>query len=257
MTRAIFFDIDGTLISFTTHQISPALLDALHRLREKGIKLFLATGRHKSMIKEVLDLFPFDGCITLNGQYCFCNDQVLRSVPLHPEDVKHIVNLTSSNVFPCIFLSEEDSYINENSPKANVFPQQLSIPLPRVDDPRRALTDGLYQVVAFLTSDQQHLLTDRAQQLNPMRWHPEFIDVISSGGGKDKGMDAILDHFHILPEQTMAFGDGENDLPMLIHAGIGVAMGSASETVKSQADYVTGTAEEDGILTALHHFGIL
>jgi len=257
MIRAIFFDIDGTLISFTTHQISPAVMDSLHHLRKKGIKLFLATGRHKSMIKEVLDLFPFDGCITLNGQYCFCGSQVLRSVPLHREDVKHIVKLTSSGAFPCIFLAEEDSYINEDSPQANVFPQQLSIPLPRLDDPRLALTDDLYQVVAFLTKDREHLLTDHTRLLNPMRWHPDFIDVIAAGGGKDKGMDAILEHFHIPLEQSMAFGDGENDLSMLVHAGIGVAMGSASDTVKSQADYVTGTAEEDGIITALQHFGLL
>ena len=130
MIRAIFFDIDGTLISFTTHQISPAVMDALHRLREKGIKLFLATGRHKSMIKEVLDLFPFDGCITLNGQYCFCGSQVLRNVPLHKEGVKHIVNLTSSGTFPCIFLAEEDSYINENSPRPRSFPSSSPFPCP-------------------------------------------------------------------------------------------------------------------------------
>ena len=120
-----------------------------------------------------------------------------------------------------------------------------------------ALTDDLYQVVAFLTREREHLLTDHTRHLNPMRWHPDFIDVIAAGGGKDKGMDAILDHFNIPSEQSMAFGDGENDLSMLIHAGIGVAMGSASDTVKFQADYVTGTAEEDGILTALQHFGVL
>ena len=68
MTKAIFFDIDGTLLSFQTHTMSPATLSALHKLRENGILLFLSTGRHRSMIQPVLDLFPFDGCITLNGQ---------------------------------------------------------------------------------------------------------------------------------------------------------------------------------------------
>ena len=90
-----------------------------------------------------------------------------------------------------------------------------------------------------------------------MRWHPEFIDVIAAGGGKDKGVDAILDRFGITPEECMAFGDGENDLSMLRHVGIGVAMGSASDRVKAQADYVTGSVDEDGILSALHHFGLL
>ena len=55
----------------------------------------------------------------------------------------------------------------------------------------------------------------------------------------------------------LAFGDGENDLTMLRHAGIGVAMGSASDFVKSQADYTTGTVDEDGVIAALRHFELL
>ncbi len=93
--------------------------------------------------------------------------------------------------------------------------------------------------------------------LEAMRWHPDFVDVIAPGGGKDQGMDAILAHFGIPLEATMAFGDGENDLPMLRHAHIGVAMGNAGSYVKSHADYVTGTVDEDGILAALEHFGLL
>ena len=70
-------------------------------------------------------------------------------------------------------------------------------------------------------------------------------------------MDALLDHFRIPLEQSMAFGDGENDLSMLRHAGIGVAMGTASGAVRAGADYVTGTVDEDGVLSALEHFGLV
>ena len=43
--KAIFFDIDGTLVSFKTHAIPQSALDAIHRIREKGVKVFIATGR--------------------------------------------------------------------------------------------------------------------------------------------------------------------------------------------------------------------
>lgn len=89
------------------------------------------------------------------------------------------------------------------------------------------------------------------------RWHPTFLDVIPATGGKDKGMDAMLAHFGLTPAEAMAFGDGENDLTMLCHAGIGVAMGSASDFVKARADYTTGTVDEDGVLSALRHFELL
>lgn len=104
MVKAIFFDIDGTLVSFQTHTISPAVLEGLHRLRERGIRLFLSTGRHKVMSQSVRDLFPFDGCITLSGQYCFAQDRVLRSVPFAPERVKALVELMEHSTIPCIFL---------------------------------------------------------------------------------------------------------------------------------------------------------
>lgn len=257
MTKAIFFDIDGTLLSFTSHEMSPATLNALHILRTRGIKLFLATGRHKSMIRPVLDLFPFDGCITLNGQFCFCGDTVLRNIPLDAKDVEYLAEVTRKGVFPCLFLEEEHTYVNMVSPKCDVFPQQLSIPLPPAEDPIRAKEHKLYQVVAFLSKEEEHLLTEHTQHLTPMRWHPDFIDVIASGGGKDHGMDVLLAHFGLSLEETMAFGDGENDLPMLRHAAVGVAMGNANQLVKAEADYVTASVDEDGVVQALRHFGLL
>ena len=65
MIKAIFFDIDGTLVSFQTHRIAPAVLDALHRLQDRGVRLFLATGRHRGSIGLAADVFPFDGLITV------------------------------------------------------------------------------------------------------------------------------------------------------------------------------------------------
>ena len=70
-------------------------------------------------------------------------------------------------------------------------------------------------------------------------------------------MEAMLRHFGIAPEESMAFGDGENDLTMLLRAGIGVAMGTASDEVKRQADWATASVDEDGIVKALQHFQVL
>ena len=58
-------------------------------------------------------------------------------------------------------------------------------------------------------------------------------------------------------EETMAFGDGGNDIGMLRHAGIGIAMGNAKDDVKASADYVTTSVDEDGIFKALKHFGVI
>jgi len=67
----------------------------------------------------------------------------------------------------------------------------------------------------------------------------------------------MLDYFGISLEESMAFGDGGNDVLMLKHVGIGVVMGNAEDEVKLAADYVTDSVDEDGIEKALRHFGVI
>ena len=255
--KAIFFDVDGTLVSFQTHTVPASTLEALHALRRRGIKLFLATGRHRAMLRKVAPLFPFDGAVTLSGQYCYAGDRVLYSSPMPPEAVEELVSAAGDQTFSCIFLEGEDIYVNCVNALTEQFISDLYIDMPPVRPARYALGRTFYQAVTFLDRAHESLLLDRAPHLKTTRWHPNFLDVIPPAGGKDKGMDAILAHYGIPLQESMAFGDGENDLSMLRHAGVGVAMGSASEDVKAGADYVTGTVDEDGIVQALAHFGLL
>lgn len=257
MIKAVFFDIDGTLVSFQTHRVSPGVLDGLRRLREKGVKLFIATGRHRSAIGAAAGVFPFDGFITLNGQYCYTRDKVLRSNPFSPQAAEHLIGLLEERKLPCVVLEAEERYTVNRDPRADLFPNELDIPLPPAFPVSRMRGREIYQAVTFLTREDELALGDPFPGLEALRWHPKFADVIAPGGGKDYGMDAILAHFGIGLSETMAFGDGENDLTMLRHAHIGVAMGNANDKVKSQADYVTGSVDEDGIVTALEHFGLL
>ena len=89
------------------------------------------------------------------------------------------------------------------------------------------------------------------------RWTHLLCDVIPKGGGKHIGIGKMLDRYGIGREECMALGDGENDITMLRYAGIGVAMGNAADEVKAASDYVTGTADEDGVAAAMRRFGIL
>ena len=74
---------------------------------------------------------------------------------------------------------------------------------------------------------------------------------------KADGIAAAISEFGITREETMAFGDGGNDSEMLKYAGMGIAMGNSEDSVKSCADYVTLSVDEDGISHAVRHFGLL
>lgn len=70
--KAAFFDIDGTLTSFTTHVVPQSTIDALRALQSNGVKIFICTGRPPAQMNVVLDTIPvdFDGIVGFNGQYC-------------------------------------------------------------------------------------------------------------------------------------------------------------------------------------------
>ena len=213
--------------------------------------------QHQVMLGQVRDLFSFDGYVTLSGQYCYAGDQVIHRNPMTPQAVEELVSAAGDDAFSCIFLEGEEIYINCINEMTRQFIRDLSIPMPLQRPADYARGREVYQAVTFLTREREHLLLDRAPHLKTTRWHPNFLDVIPPSGGKDRGMDALLDYFRIPVEDAMAFGDGENDLSMLLHAGIGVAMGSAHEEMKRQVDWVTGTADEDGVGQALAHFGLI
>ena len=88
------------------------------------------------------------------------------------------------------------------------------------------------------------------------RWHPEFTDVTARGADKGRALQLMAAHEGFDPEFTVAFGDGGNDLSMILQAGIGVAMGNATPELKQHADYITTSVDEDGILNALKHFNL-
>ena len=97
--KAAFFDIDGTLTSFVTHVIPQSSIDALHELQDRGVKVFICSGRAPSHMTVVLDMMPvhFDGIIALNGQYCFDDHGLLEKESLLPEDIVTITaGLTST-----------------------------------------------------------------------------------------------------------------------------------------------------------------
>jgi hydroxymethylpyrimidine pyrophosphatase-like HAD family hydrolase len=89
------------------------------------------------------------------------------------------------------------------------------------------------------------------------RWHPGFSDLVNADNSKAIGIDCILHHYGIDRNECIGFGDGGNDIEMLEYCGIGVAMGNADDSVKSHADFVTTSVDEEGIEHALTALNII
>lgn len=259
MVKAIFFDIDGTLVSFKTHRVPDETLRALQALKEKGIKILIATGRSGILMKEVGTIDPdmFDGVITFNGQYCRAEGKVVYSHPIPHEDVSAGIRFFDTSDIPCIFEGPDFVVINSHNEVALRSAAMLDMRLPAPSDLHLIKDRENIQLIFFGDARQEKALLEVMPSCESTRWHPDFTDIIPIGGGKHIGMEKMLAHFGIDRGECMAFGDGENDITMLRYAATGIAMGNASQTVKDAADYITASVDDKGIPAALSHFGIL
>lgn len=257
--KAVFFDIDGTLLSHTTYSVPESTKEALRLLKEKGIRTFIATGRHISEMKElpIKDL-EFDGYITLNGQYCFNDKEVIYALPINQEDVDHIIEYVDAKLLPCIFVEDQDMYINFNNEVVETVQKAISTDLPVIGDIHRGYSHPIYQVIPY---DISKKTTQEILEIMPhckaTCWHPLAMDIIPSEGGKQNGIHQVLEYYSIKQEETMSFGDGHNDIDMFDYTNISIAMGNADDEVKQAAQYVTDDIDNDGIYNALKHFKVI
>lgn len=259
MIKAIFFDIDGTILSHKTKTVPKSTQKALHLLKEKGIYTFIATGRHISEMKDLpIQDLDFEGFITLNGQYCYNHQEVIYDLPIHSDDIQNILKKIHQKPFPCIFVEDKLMYINYHNPAVQIVQDAISTPLPDINDLERGLTHPIYQVIPYdITIHQEDDIMQCMPHCKKTRWHDLAIDIIPNNGGKQNGISKVLQHYHIHQNETMAFGDGQNDIDMFQFVELAIAMGNASDEVKQYADDVTDDIDEDGIMNALIQYKII
>ena len=255
--KAIFFDVDGTLVPSGTHIIPPDVMAALEKLRADGVALFLSTGRHMTMLDALRAQFEFDGYVSVNGQYCLYRGEPIYKNPIPRQGMERLVEAMERHGFSGMFLEGESCWLNVHDGPAQDFIREFHVATPPVCPLSRARTNQVYQVIVMLSREREPLLPDFDGQMAGVRWHPGFLDAMPPNGGKDTGIGKVLEHLGLVPEQAMAFGDGENDISMLRCVGTGVAMGNASDAVKAAADYVTDRVERGGLCAALKQFGLL
>lgn len=254
MIKAVYFDADGTLVSFATHTIPPDAVAALEMLRKRGLHRVLCTGRNATTARDLIASGLFDALILLNGQYCELSGRVVYSRPIDSHDLNVAVEGALSGRWTLGFVSVNDNFMNRDDPFLRSSEARGGMPPTRFDDPRRALGMDIYQMHYYGPPGGERELLDETKGLTASRWACDFADVYPAGGGKALAMARLNACLGLTARESMAFGDGENDITTLEAAGIGVAMGNASAAVRAHADYVTSTVDEGGIAKALEHF---
>ncbi len=260
MIKALFFDIDGTLVSFNTHEIPDTTVKAIQQAKANGVKVFISTGRPKAFISSLESIEPYiDGYITNNGACSFIGDTVINSNPITPGDVSTIYNYAIEHNHPMIIMGKDDfAIINNYDIVYTIFYGELRIRVDRNIRPaEEVMKSEIYQMTMFLSPEEESQLTLKTNHINSARWCPDFTDITDQSADKGQGLEKMAEYLGFQIDETMSFGDGGNDIPIIKRAGIGVVMGNATDEVKQFADYVTTSVDDDGVFNALRHFQVI
>ena len=257
---ALFFDIDGTLVSFKTHEIPPSTIFALTQAKANGHKVFISTGRPPLIITNLGAIeHLIDGYVTINGALCFVGDEVIRCKDIPKDAALKVVQDAQEKNYGLIVVGEKDvAVLDPQGEVDRIFRGEIAVEnLDQVKPLDVVLEQRILQLTPFFPEEYEHDLMLRIPSCTSGRWHPAFTDITAKGADKGEGILALAAHLGLDPENTIAFGDGGNDSSMIKAAGIGVAMGNALESLKTEADYTTTSVDDDGVLNALRHFNLI
>lgn len=264
MIKALFFDIDGTLVSFRTHEIPESTVNALEEVKKQGLKVYISTGRPLSIITNLGQIqHLIDGYITTNGAYCFVDRNGKREIicchDIPQADVCQILDAAKKWDRPVVVVGKKDiAVFNYKDIVDDVFCKKLGVTNIDYHKPiEEVLKQPILQLTPFISSAQEEEFMSGIKQCTSGRWCDDFTDITNIKADKGQGLLALAAHEGLRLSETMAFGDGGNDLSIIQQAGIGVAMGNGRENVKEEADYVTTSVDDNGIRNALIAQGII
>lgn len=272
MIKLVATDLDGTFLDDKKHFLDENM-QAFAECAARGIQIVPATGRTRIGIPDEIKNMPgVRYAITVNGAVVvdLQTDEVISSCYLKPETAIRIMELARDSEDEIMY----DAYVDGVGYTRQEFWDNLShyVPDQGVHDlvrrTRRPVPDNIEYIAKncvnvekvnlfFVTQEARTRMRDTLAAVPGILVSSSLVNNLEINAvGADKGgaLLRLSEHLGLKQEETMAFGDGENDITMIRMAGLGVAMENAEECVKTVADYVTVTNNEAGVAAALRKF---
>jgi len=263
--KLIAMDLDGTLNN-DDKIITPRTREKLMWAQAQGIRLALASARPSPGLfreRDALGMQNHNGILmSYNGGRIVdaATNEVLYETSMDLEETRHVLRFLETLPVTPILDDGRQFYVTDR--KAYMVEYECwnnNMVCSEVDN----LADWLpFAPIKILMSADPEIIGGvrdaiaafLPESLTVVQTAAFYLEVIPRIINKGQGVRDICNTLGILPEEVIAFGDAPNDIPMLQAAGMGVAMGNAHDTVKSAADYITLTNNEDGIAAALDRF---
>ncbi len=254
--QIFFFDIDGTLVDSSTHIVPESTKLALKALKQQGHIICISTGRSlQSVCDGKFDqLIDWDIFLCNNGQAIYNSaKELLFSKPIAPESVRACMEAADKQNAPLFIITEHDQLLTKEPNDYVIISSEFF--KEQIPEVKTYHQEPVIMMIAYGPMHYSYNEYKAIDGIDVLPGQSTYADVVLKGFHKGIGIQFVLDHFHM--DKYIAFGDSLNDVEMIQHAYIGVAMGNGHEEVKKYADHITKDVSDDGIYKALQHLQIL
>jgi len=252
--KLIALDIDGTIRS-DDYPLSDRTRQAVSRAREAGALITLATGRtFKSALRQSVDLDITTPIASFQGAHVAdpITSEVLWHMPLTKEMTRAAMDALRPYGLEVMGYEDDAVIVADMTEWAEGYGRRNDVEIKAVGDLGEYSANSMTRLVVRGDDDAiQRLEVDLKARFDPSELYitrslSYFCEILNPAGGKDKALNWLCEANGIQPEETVAFGNGYNDVQMLEWAGYSVAIGGAVPQVLEVADVVAPPIEEDG-----------
>lgn len=276
--KLVFLDIDGTLLPPGEMQVPQSALDALHKARANGHKLFLCTGRNLGMTRPLLQ-HGFDGYICSAGGYVACGEEVLVDIPMQPAQADGLRKVMGEHGIECTLETRDETYggvkmierfaahlpsdgtLNSEAERWKRM-MEFGMTIRPIEEYNG---DPVYKIV-YIAGSMEDLAEPKRQYADQFVFCENNVnpragvvngELINRKFNKGTGIKAICAHLGVPLRDTIGFGDSDNDLQMTDVVGISYCMANGSENLKKLCDRICPSVREDGIAKAFEELGLI
>ena len=246
-------DIDGTLL-LPGKNPSQKNLDAIKKMQDAGIIFTIATGRMHPAAEPIAKFAGITMIKTLSGE-------ILYSDYLSPELVLELINFFEEKKVHLQTYSEDVlRFASRNKFTEGYESSQRVLGEPVGWDGLKKFTSKVCKVLGIFESVEENEkvsaeLKERfGDKIEVTKSTPIFAEIMNKGISKAAAIKILAENFRIDISEVAAIGDSDNDLPMLMAAGTGIAMGNATDEVKKSCKVITTNCEDDGFANAVEKF---
>lgn len=266
MYKLIVLDCDGTLLN-SKKEITEKTLTVLRTVTARGIKVMLASARPFYRLKPILRLLCMDKSdqysISFNGGLITNNieSETVFSGCFSTQEVKDIISIGDALHTNMFLYVRNGIFSNVNDEKYKQKNPDVTFEVINFSSADLELAP-IYKI-AYVNTPEETLRLRAKLQPQMFRDYeisssvPQFVEIVPKGITKAKALGIVCKRLDITPEEIIAFGDQDNDIPLLDYAGCSIAMGNSPNAVKERATFITSTNDEDGVAVALEkYFGL-